>query len=138
MMGVDRFYLYLKWVGFTLYNRCITCILDTNLQNIFLCVSVLRNIDARGVPGIPWLVNTQKLFEWANEVRIDPNNPEYSDLMEFIMVSYGKYQYFKYIVFPKLDFFLLLHHLLYIFLGKRSHIKVTLRIDTVFNQATVL
>ncbi|XP_054584945.1 protein CC2D2B [Eptesicus fuscus] len=47
--------------------------------------SVLRNVDARGDPGIPWLINTQKLFEWANEVRIDPNNPEYSDLMEFIM-----------------------------------------------------
>nr|KAF6322123.1 coiled-coil and C2 domain containing 2B [Pipistrellus kuhlii] len=47
--------------------------------------SVLKNVDARGDPGIPWLINTQKLFEWANEVRIDPNNPEYSDLMEFIM-----------------------------------------------------
>nr|KAF6424608.1 coiled-coil and C2 domain containing 2B [Molossus molossus] len=47
--------------------------------------SVLRNVDARGIPGIPWLINTQKLFEWANEIRIDPNNPEYSDLMEFIM-----------------------------------------------------
>uniref|UniRef100_H0XWW8 Coiled-coil and C2 domain containing 2B n=1 Tax=Otolemur garnettii TaxID=30611 RepID=H0XWW8_OTOGA len=46
--------------------------------------SMLRNVDARGVPGIPWLTNAQKLFEWANEVRIDPNNPEYSDLMEFI------------------------------------------------------
>ncbi|KAG5195897.1 hypothetical protein JEQ12_011533 [Ovis aries] len=43
-----------------------------------------RNVDARGVPEIPWLINAQKLFEWANEVRIDPNNPECSDLMEFI------------------------------------------------------
>ncbi|XP_040847765.1 protein CC2D2B isoform X1 [Ochotona curzoniae] len=49
--------------------------------------SVLRNIDARGIPGIPWLVNEQKLFEWANEIRIDPNNPEYSDLVEFIMYT---------------------------------------------------
>ena len=48
--------------------------------------SVLRNVDARGVPGISWLINAQKLFRWANEVRIDPNNPEYSDLMEFIML----------------------------------------------------
>ncbi|XP_072827794.1 protein CC2D2B isoform X8 [Vicugna pacos] len=47
--------------------------------------SVLRNVSARGVPGIPWLINAQKLFEWANEVRIDPNHPEYSDLVEFIM-----------------------------------------------------
>uniref|UniRef100_A0A2K6QLB2 Uncharacterized protein n=1 Tax=Rhinopithecus roxellana TaxID=61622 RepID=A0A2K6QLB2_RHIRO len=46
---------------------------------------MLRNVDARSVPGIPWLINEQKLFEWANEVRIDPNNPEYSDLMEFVM-----------------------------------------------------
>ncbi|KAL0616252.1 Protein CC2D2B [Plecturocebus cupreus] len=46
--------------------------------------SMLRNVDARGVPGIPWFINEQKLFEWANEGRIDPNNPEYSDLMEFV------------------------------------------------------
>ncbi|KAB0405813.1 hypothetical protein E2I00_013734, partial [Balaenoptera physalus] len=54
--------------------------------------SVLRNVDARGVPGIPWLINAQKLFEWANEVRIDPNNPEYSDLMEFVMYMKRKEQ----------------------------------------------
>nr|KAF6322124.1 coiled-coil and C2 domain containing 2B [Pipistrellus kuhlii] len=55
------------------------------LTNLSKCSLVLKNVDARGDPGIPWLINTQKLFEWANEVRIDPNNPEYSDLMEFIM-----------------------------------------------------
>uniref|UniRef100_A0A452QCN4 Uncharacterized protein n=1 Tax=Ursus americanus TaxID=9643 RepID=A0A452QCN4_URSAM len=60
--------------------------------NIFLYVSVLRNVDARGVPGIPWLINAQKLSEWANEVKIDPNNPEYSDLMEFIMYMKHKGQ----------------------------------------------
>ncbi|XP_042763970.1 protein CC2D2B isoform X10 [Panthera leo] len=54
--------------------------------------SVLRNVDARGVPGIPWLINAQKLFEWANEVKIDPNNPEYSDLMEFVMYMKHKGQ----------------------------------------------
>uniref|UniRef100_A0A2K6LW24 Coiled-coil and C2 domain containing 2B n=1 Tax=Rhinopithecus bieti TaxID=61621 RepID=A0A2K6LW24_RHIBE len=54
----------------------------TSLSN---CSFMLRNVDARSVPGIPWLINEQKLFEWANEVRIDPNNPEYSDLMEFVM-----------------------------------------------------
>ncbi|XP_023497581.1 protein CC2D2B isoform X1 [Equus caballus] len=54
--------------------------------------SVLRNVDARSVPGIPCLVNAQKLFEWANEVKIDPNNPEYSDLMEFIMYMKHKGQ----------------------------------------------
>ncbi|XP_032739528.1 protein CC2D2B isoform X1 [Lontra canadensis] len=54
--------------------------------------SVLRNVNARGVPGIPWLINAQKLFEWANEVKIDPNNPEYSDLMEFIMYMKHKGQ----------------------------------------------
>ncbi|XP_059737984.1 protein CC2D2B isoform X16 [Bos taurus] len=55
------------------------------LTNLSRCSLVLRNVDARGVPEIPWLINAQKLFEWANEVRIDPNNPECSDLMEFIM-----------------------------------------------------
>ncbi|XP_073650249.1 protein CC2D2B [Tursiops truncatus] len=54
--------------------------------------SVFRDVDARGVPGIPWLINAQKLFEWANEVRIDPNNPEYSDLMEFVMYMKHKEQ----------------------------------------------
>ncbi|XP_031812019.1 protein CC2D2B isoform X2 [Sarcophilus harrisii] len=57
-----------------------------------VCHSVLKNVDARGVPGISWLINTQKLFEWANEVRIDPNDPDYSDLMEFIMYTRHKGQ----------------------------------------------
>ncbi|XP_019494548.1 PREDICTED: protein CC2D2B [Hipposideros armiger] len=69
-----------------------TCILDANSPTSFLCVSVLRNIDARSVPGIPWLINTQKLLQWANEVRLDPNNPEYSDLMEAIMYIKHKEQ----------------------------------------------
>uniref|UniRef100_A0A8C6FY97 Coiled-coil and C2 domain containing 2B n=1 Tax=Moschus moschiferus TaxID=68415 RepID=A0A8C6FY97_MOSMO len=55
------------------------------LTNLSRCSLVLRNVDARGVPEIPWLINAQKLSEWASEVRIDPNNPECSDLMEFIM-----------------------------------------------------
>ncbi|XP_054546516.1 protein CC2D2B isoform X5 [Talpa occidentalis] len=55
--------------------------------------SVLKNVDARGVPGIPWLTNAQKLLEWAKEAKIDPNNPEYSDLMEFITYLKHKEQY---------------------------------------------
>ncbi|XP_051679079.1 protein CC2D2B isoform X2 [Oryctolagus cuniculus] len=51
-----------------------------------------RNVDVKGVPGIPWLVNVQKLFEWANEIKIDPNNPEYSDLIELIMYMRHKGQ----------------------------------------------
>lgn len=82
---------------------------------------MFRNVDARGVPGIPWLINAQKLFEWANEVRIDPNNPEYSDLMEFVMVSYSTYLYCKYILFLKLYTLILLHSLQCIFLGIRRH-----------------
>uniref|UniRef100_A0A8C0RT54 Coiled-coil and C2 domain containing 2B n=1 Tax=Canis lupus familiaris TaxID=9615 RepID=A0A8C0RT54_CANLF len=62
------------------------------LTNLSKCSLVLRNVDARGVPGIPWFINAQKLFEWANEVKIDPNNPEYSDLMEFIMYMKHKGQ----------------------------------------------
>uniref|UniRef100_A0A8C8X855 Coiled-coil and C2 domain containing 2B n=1 Tax=Panthera leo TaxID=9689 RepID=A0A8C8X855_PANLE len=64
----------------------------TELTNLSKCSLVLRNVDARGVPGIPWLINAQKLFEWANEVKIDPNNPEYSDLMEFVMYMKHKGQ----------------------------------------------
>ncbi|KAL6031136.1 hypothetical protein STEG23_035024, partial [Scotinomys teguina] len=47
--------------------------------------SVLRNVDARGVPGLPWPMNSQKLCDWADDIRIDPNNPEYSDITELIM-----------------------------------------------------
>ncbi|XP_060245282.1 protein CC2D2B [Meriones unguiculatus] len=47
--------------------------------------SVLRNVDARSVPGLPWIVNSQKLCDWADDIRIDPNNPEYSDITELIM-----------------------------------------------------
>uniref|UniRef100_A0A8C6MR91 Coiled-coil and C2 domain containing 2B n=1 Tax=Mus spicilegus TaxID=10103 RepID=A0A8C6MR91_MUSSI len=47
--------------------------------------SVLRNVDARGVPGLPWIVNSQKLCEWADDARIDPHNPDYSDITEHIM-----------------------------------------------------
>ncbi|XP_049646360.1 protein CC2D2B [Suncus etruscus] len=54
--------------------------------------SVLRNVYARGIRGIPWLINTDKIFTWANEVRIDPNNPEYSDLMEIILYMKHKGQ----------------------------------------------
>uniref|UniRef100_A0A2I3RR40 Coiled-coil and C2 domain containing 2B n=1 Tax=Pan troglodytes TaxID=9598 RepID=A0A2I3RR40_PANTR len=54
------------------------------LTSLSKCSFMLRNVDARSVPGIPWLMDEQKLFEWANEVRIDPNNPEYSDLMESV------------------------------------------------------
>nr|XP_045004359.1 protein CC2D2B [Jaculus jaculus] len=47
--------------------------------------SVLRNVNARDIPGNPWLANSQKLCDWISKVRIDPNNPEYSDLTELIM-----------------------------------------------------
>ncbi|KAM7330189.1 hypothetical protein ACRRTK_011802 [Alexandromys fortis] len=50
-----------------------------------LHISVLRNVDARGVPGLPWPLNSQKLSDWADDIRIDPNNPEYSDITELIM-----------------------------------------------------
>ncbi|KAM6182264.1 protein CC2D2B [Erethizon dorsatum] len=53
---------------------------------------LLKNVEVRGIPGIPWFINAQKLFQWADEVRIDPNNPEYSDLMEFIMYMRHKGQ----------------------------------------------
>uniref|UniRef100_A0A8C8U5P2 Coiled-coil and C2 domain containing 2B n=1 Tax=Peromyscus maniculatus bairdii TaxID=230844 RepID=A0A8C8U5P2_PERMB len=55
------------------------------LTNLSKCSLVLRNVDARGVPGLPWPVNSQKLCDWADDIRIDPNNPEYSDITELIM-----------------------------------------------------
>ncbi|XP_058292134.1 protein CC2D2B isoform X3 [Hylobates moloch] len=71
----------ISWRG-TVAHACNPSTLGGRGRRI---TSMLRNVDARSVPGIPWLINEQKLFEWANEVRIDPNNPEYSDLMEFVM-----------------------------------------------------
>lgn len=62
-------------------------------------LSVLRNVYARGIRGIPWLIDTDKFFTWANELRIDPNNPEYSDLMEIILVSNSKHLYCNYFFF---------------------------------------
>uniref|UniRef100_A0A8C2YJW9 Coiled-coil and C2 domain containing 2B n=1 Tax=Chinchilla lanigera TaxID=34839 RepID=A0A8C2YJW9_CHILA len=61
----------------------------TNLSN---CPLLLRNVEVRSIPGIPWFINAQKLFQWADEVRIDPNNPEYSELMELIMYMRHKGQ----------------------------------------------
>ncbi|CAO2585446.1 Protein CC2D2B [Lemmus lemmus] len=58
---------------------------SAELTNVSKCSFVLRNIDARGVPGLPWPVNSQKLSDWADDIRIDPNNPEYSDITELIM-----------------------------------------------------
>ncbi|XP_038600358.1 protein CC2D2B [Tachyglossus aculeatus] len=54
------------------------------------CYSVLKTAERREVPGIQWLANTQKLIDWANEVRIDPNDPDYSELMEFITYARHK------------------------------------------------
>uniref|UniRef100_A0A8C2MAP8 Coiled-coil and C2 domain containing 2B n=1 Tax=Cricetulus griseus TaxID=10029 RepID=A0A8C2MAP8_CRIGR len=55
------------------------------LTNVSKCSLVLRNVDARGVPGLPWPMNSQKLCDWADDIRIDPNDPEYSDITELIM-----------------------------------------------------
>ncbi|KYO42287.1 protein CC2D2B isoform A [Alligator mississippiensis] len=44
-----------------------------------------RNIDEEIATGILWFTDTQKLTEWAKKVKIDPNDPEYSDLMDFIL-----------------------------------------------------
>uniref|UniRef100_A0A8C3RIJ1 Uncharacterized protein n=1 Tax=Chelydra serpentina TaxID=8475 RepID=A0A8C3RIJ1_CHESE len=42
--------------------------------------------------GLLWFTDRQKLTEWAKEVKIDPNDPEYSDLMEFIMYARSQEQ----------------------------------------------
>uniref|UniRef100_A0A8C0IZJ3 Coiled-coil and C2 domain containing 2B n=1 Tax=Chelonoidis abingdonii TaxID=106734 RepID=A0A8C0IZJ3_CHEAB len=54
--------------------------------------SVPRNINAEIATGLLWFTDRQKLTEWAKEVKIDPNDPEYSDLMEFIMYARSKEQ----------------------------------------------
>ncbi|XP_053161349.1 protein CC2D2B isoform X3 [Hemicordylus capensis] len=56
----------------------------------FACNSVSRIMDARKGTGI-WLhSDIQKLIDRAKEVNIDPNDPDYSDLVELIM--YAKFQ----------------------------------------------
>ncbi|XP_043407032.1 protein CC2D2B isoform X2 [Chelonia mydas] len=59
---------------------------------ISACYSVPRNINAEIATGLLWFTDRQKLTEWAKEVKIDPNDPEYSDLMEFIMYARSKEQ----------------------------------------------
>uniref|UniRef100_A0A8C8R8E5 Uncharacterized protein n=1 Tax=Pelusios castaneus TaxID=367368 RepID=A0A8C8R8E5_9SAUR len=59
---------------------------------ISACCSVPRNINAEVATGILWFTDTRKLTEWAKKVKIDPNDPEYSDLMEFIMYARSKEQ----------------------------------------------
>ncbi|XP_050815260.1 protein CC2D2B [Gopherus flavomarginatus] len=54
--------------------------------------SAPRNINAEIAAGLLWFTDRQKLTEWAKEVKIDPNDPEYSDLMEFIMYARSKEQ----------------------------------------------
>lgn len=107
----DRFSSVLKyrmWVGSPLGSHhrwalaCAMCNLYVvcRVTEYLLHISVLRNVDARGVPGLPWPLNSQKLSDWADDIRIDPNNPEYSDITELIMVSFRNYQYYKHTLFP--------------------------------------
>lgn len=95
----DRFSFILKyrmWVGSPLgshHGRALACAMCNlyvvcRVTEYLLHISVLRNVDARGVPGLSWPVNSQKLSDWADDIRIDPNNPEYSDITELIMVSF--------------------------------------------------
>lgn len=83
---------------------CAICNLDVvcRVTEYLLHISVLRNVDARGtlMPGLPWPVNSQKLSNWADDIRMDPNNPEYSNITELTMVSFSNYQYYKHTLFP--------------------------------------
>ncbi|XP_061491540.1 protein CC2D2B isoform X3 [Rhineura floridana] len=56
------------------------------------CNSVPRHIDSEKGTGIRWHSGTQKLIDWAKEANIDPNNPDYSDLIEFIMYAKSQEQ----------------------------------------------
>uniref|UniRef100_A0A8C0IZN1 Coiled-coil and C2 domain containing 2B n=1 Tax=Chelonoidis abingdonii TaxID=106734 RepID=A0A8C0IZN1_CHEAB len=56
------------------------------------CLQYLRVSYRTFATGLLWFTDRQKLTEWAKEVKIDPNDPEYSDLMEFIMYARSKEQ----------------------------------------------
>uniref|UniRef100_A0A670I779 Coiled-coil and C2 domain containing 2B n=1 Tax=Podarcis muralis TaxID=64176 RepID=A0A670I779_PODMU len=55
------------------------------------CISVPRCIDSGKGTGIWQHYDIQKLIEWAKEANIDPNNPDYLDLIEIIMQNESKY-----------------------------------------------
>ncbi|TFK06164.1 Coiled-coil and C2 domain-containing protein 2A [Platysternon megacephalum] len=65
---------------------------DKISESLAFVFSVPRNINAEIATGLLWFTDRQKLTEWAKEVKIDPNDPEYSDLMEFIMYARSKEQ----------------------------------------------
>ncbi|XP_019357667.1 PREDICTED: coiled-coil and C2 domain-containing protein 2A-like [Gavialis gangeticus] len=51
---------------------------------------VPRNTDEEIATGILWFTDTQKFTEWAKKVKTDPNDPEYSNLMDFILYTRSK------------------------------------------------
>lgn len=115
-------------------NQHVAC----RVTKYFLHISVLRNVDARGVPGLPWPMNSQKLCDWADDIRIDPNDPEYSDITELIMVSFRSCQHYKYILFPHMY---LIHSSIIccaFFWTLSVHVKVELRVCMILSQFRVL
>ncbi|XP_078247403.1 protein CC2D2B isoform X6 [Pogona vitticeps] len=54
--------------------------------------SVPRSICSGKETGIWWHSDIQKLIAWAEEVNIDPNDPEYSDLFELIVYAKAEEQ----------------------------------------------
>ncbi|XP_077786551.1 protein CC2D2B isoform X8 [Podarcis muralis] len=52
-----------------------------------MCPLVPRCIDSGKGTGIWQHYDIQKLIEWAKEANIDPNNPDYLDLIEIIMYT---------------------------------------------------
>ncbi|KAJ6668919.1 hypothetical protein lerEdw1_007728 [Lerista edwardsae] len=56
------------------------------------CNNVPRNVDAGKGTRIWWHSDIQKLIAWAKEVNIDPNDPNYSDLIELIMFAKSQEQ----------------------------------------------
>lgn len=56
-------------------------------NSFFFFFSVPRCIDSGKGTGIWQHYDIQKLIEWAKEANIDPNNPDYLDLIEIIMVN---------------------------------------------------
>ncbi|XP_044276638.1 protein CC2D2B [Varanus komodoensis] len=52
-----------------------------------VCHSALRNSYSGNGTGMWWHSDIQKVMDWAKQTKIDPNDPDYSDLFELIMYA---------------------------------------------------
>uniref|UniRef100_A0A8D2J3D9 Coiled-coil and C2 domain containing 2B n=1 Tax=Varanus komodoensis TaxID=61221 RepID=A0A8D2J3D9_VARKO len=55
--------------------------------SVSLVFSALRNSYSGNGTGMWWHSDIQKVMDWAKQTKIDPNDPDYSDLFELIMYA---------------------------------------------------